>query len=37
MLLETEEIALLDMNPPRDNIERFWIRQTEEIIGQSIR
>jgi len=37
MLLETEEIALLDMNPPKDNIERFWIRQTEEIIGQSIR
>jgi hypothetical protein len=28
---------LLDMNPPQERIDPFWIRQTEEIIAAAVR
>jgi len=31
------ELSLLDMNPPLERIDPFWIKQTEEIIASSVR
>jgi hypothetical protein len=31
------ELSLLDMNPPQERIDQFWIRQTEEIIASAVR
>jgi len=35
--LSTEELALLDVNPPQDNIDAFWIKQTEELIAARVK
>ena len=35
--LNEAELSLLDMNPPQERIDSFWIRQTEEIIASSVR
>jgi len=35
--LSEEEMSLLDMNPPAGPIDRFWIRQTEDIIASTVR
>ena len=32
-----EEMVLLDINPPRDTIDQFWIRQTEELIAVRVK
>ena len=32
-----QELALLDMNPPQENIDSFWIRQTEELIRARVK
>ena len=34
--LNEAELSLLDMNPPQERIDSFWIRQTEEIIASSV-
>jgi len=31
--ISPEETMLLDVNPPLENIDQFWIRQTEELIA----
>ena len=31
--ISPEETMLLCVNPPQDNVNHFWIRQTEEMIA----
>ena len=35
--LSPEEIQLLDLNPPQDRIDKFWIRQTEGLIAGRVK
>ena len=35
--ISQEEMMLLDVNPPLDNIDQFWIRQTEELIAVRVK
>ena len=35
--INTEEMMLLDLNPPRESIDQFWIRQTEELIAAKVK
>ena len=35
--INTEEMMLLDLNPPRETIDQFWIRQTEELIATKVK
>ena len=35
--LGQEELQLLDVNPPQDRIDPFWIRQTEELIAGKVK
>ena len=30
-------MSLLDMNPPEEGVDKFWIRQTEDIIAKTVR
>ena len=36
-LISTEEMMLLDVNPPKEHIDQFWIRQTEELIASKVK
>ena len=35
--INTEEMMLLDVNPPLESIDQFWIRQTEEMIAMKVK
>ena len=35
--IHQEEMMLLDINPPREKIDQFWIRQTEELIAGKVK
>jgi len=35
--ISPEETMLLDVNPPLENIDQFWIRQTEELIASRVK
>ena len=35
--IHPEEMMLLDLNPPREKIDQFWIRQTEELIAAKVK
>ena len=35
--INQEETMLLDVNPPKDSIDQFWIRQTEELIASRVK
>ena len=35
--ISSEELTLLDINPPGDSIDQFWIRQTEDIIAIKVK
>ena len=35
--INPEEMMLLDLNPPRESIDQFWIRQTEELIAAKVK
>ena len=34
--ISQEETMLLDVNPPQENIDQFWIRQTEELMAARV-
>ena len=35
--LSPEEMHLLDLNPPKDRVDKFWIRQTENLIAERVK
>ena len=35
--LSPEEMHLLDLNPPKDRVDKFWIRQTESLIAERVK
>ena len=36
-IITPEEMMLLDINPPKEHIDQFWIRQTEELIAAKVK
>merc|ERR550517_203352 len=35
--LSPEEMHLLDLNPPKERVDKFWIRQTESLIAERVK